>query len=408
MAAGTVPEIIVIECNSAGSAWSGSNEYSNGFETLCTPGEKDVGFPYDDTWDEDGARPSVASEIYARFSFGAYMVAEGRFANWVDRERDHPSHSRFADYIGWVFAEAEQNIVQGEVSRIRYDGTLWQVTYFVRGKEHTIAVDGVVLSGNGEPRPITIAQDVPPGRIFTAETFWKSRHTLADPNRQLEIAVAGDGGSAGTIVAWLARRFVETESRIFSISPMGTLFPRGDGHAERRWFTDPSDWPRLSIAHRRKLMERTEAGVISMRNKRVIDGSAQIAYQVGHLREVRADDDDKLALVIEYDKRVGDPVSADFLVNAIGFDAWTRLSLVDLPAAQALATPPPPVTAMPPKTARDQVEEAILPDLSMPPSYGFPAGLHVPALAGLAQGPGMGNLGCLGAMAQRILQAYES
>jgi mycobactin lysine-N-oxygenase len=402
---GSVPELIVIERDSPGAAWSGDNYYSNGFETLCTPGEKDVGFPYNDDW-ADRAGSSIASELYARFSFGAYLVAEGRFADWVDRERDHPSHSRFADYLDWVFGRAEQDITQGTVKNIRHDGSAWHVTYAQGSKDRTIKVDGVILTGNGEPRSIALGPNLPPGRVLTAETFWQSRDELLKPGSRVEVAVAGDGGSAGTIVAWLARRFAETNSQIISISPMGTLFPRGDGHAERRWFTDPTDWPRLSLAHRRKLMERTEAGVISMRNKKVIDGSTRIAYQVGYLDQVQADDDDKLMMSIKYEGKAGDPVSADYLVNAIGFDPWTRLSLVDHPAAQALAKPVPGLSKTMAAKQRDDVEEAIAHDLSMPTTEGFPEGLHVPALSGLAQGPGMGNLGCLGTMAQRILKPY--
>ena len=402
-----VPQLIVIERDKIGSAWDGDGNFSNGFVTLCTPGEKDVAFPYDETWDDDGRQVSLASELYGRFSFGAYQVAEGHFADWVDRDREHPSHNRFADYLDWVFAEAGQDFVRGEVQTIRPLNGKWVVDYATGADVKQVVVDGVVLTGCGEARHVNVAIDVPPGRVLTAETFWARREELVRPGQRLEVAVAGDGGAAGTIVAWLAQRFAETQSMVFSISPMGTLFPRGDGHAERRWFTDPADWRELSVAHRRKLIERTEAGVISMRNKRVIDGSTRISYHLGHLTSVGIDEDDKLALGTTYDRKVGKPVSADYLINAIGFDSWSRLSLVGLPAAQELARLVPPVTEATLKVEREKLEIAIEADLSMPLSQGFPPGLHVPALAGVAQGPGMGNLGCLGLMARKILQAYE-
>jgi len=46
------------------------------------------------------------------------------------------------------------------------------------------------------------------------------------------------------------------------------------------------------------------------------------------------------------------------------------------------------------------------PDLSLPTGLGLPAGLHFPSLAGLAHGPGMSNLGCLGLMAAAVLDPY--
>jgi mycobactin lysine-N-oxygenase len=402
-----VPQLIVVERDKVGSAWDGDGNYSNGFVTLCTPGEKDVGFPYDEVWTDEGTPVSISSELFARFSFSAYQIATGRFADWVDRGRDHPSHSRFADYLEWVFDEADEGVVYAEVTKVRHAGGKWRVDYKLDGEDKYFTADGVVLTGNGEPRPIEIDVSVPAERVLTAESFWAKRHDLVKPGPHVEVAVAGDGGAAGTIVAWLAQRFAETQSQVLSISPMGTLFPRGDGHAERRWFTDPADWSTLTLAHRRKLIERTEAGVISMRNKCVIDASTRISYHIGHLSSVQFDADGKLQLKTKYDKAPGAPVAADYLVNAVGFDSWTRLALVEHPAAQGLARLVPPVTEESLKASREVAETKVEADLSMPRSLGFPAGLHVPALAAVPHGPGIGNLGCLGLMARKILQGYE-
>jgi mycobactin lysine-N-oxygenase len=401
-----VPELLVFEREAIGAAWNGKHNFSSGFVTLCTPAEKDVGFPYDEVGTAEDPDPSISSEIYARFSWGAFMVAEGRYANWVDRDRDHPSHRRFADYLDWVFARAEHDTIPGDVKRIWRVKDKWCLDYVRDGAMAQVVVDGVVLTGNGDPRPIDIDEAVPPGRVFDAETFWSSRARFLNPRKRIEVAVAGDGGSAGTVAAWLAERYIENDSWIFSVSPMGTLFPRGDGHAERRWFTDPSNWRQLSIEHRRKLIDRTEAGVISMRNKRIIDGSPKINYKMGYVRKVRLDADNRLNVGIEYEPRTIVPLTADFLVNAIGFDPWSRLAIVDHAAARDLAALRPPATTASLREAREATEQAINGDLSMPASGGFPPGLHVPALAGIAQGPAMGNLGALGLMARKVLQPY--
>jgi mycobactin lysine-N-oxygenase len=49
------------------------------------------------------------------------------------------------------------------------------------------------------------------------------------------------------------------------------------------------------------------------------------------------------------------------------------------------------------------LERAIGTDLSV---TGFAPRLHLPMLAGIAQGPGFPNLSCLGLLADRILTPY--
>ena len=43
---------------------------------------------------------------------------------------------------------------------------------------------------------------------------------------------------------------------------------------------------------------------------------------------------------------------------------------------------------------------------SRPPQPGPPPPLHLPVMAGLAQGPGFPNLSCLGLLSDRILRRY--
>lgn len=78
-----VPELIILEQDCVASAWGGRGKYSSGFITLCTPGEKDVGFPYADTA-AFGPTGSIAPLLHSRFSWGAYLVETGRIADWVD------------------------------------------------------------------------------------------------------------------------------------------------------------------------------------------------------------------------------------------------------------------------------------------------------------------------------------
>lgn len=393
-----VPDLLVFEQDHVGAAWSGGGGFSSGFLTLCTPGERDVGFPYDEVRARNGAIAPIGPALHADFSWNAWLVATGRLGEWVDRGREHPRHSLWADYLQWVFDRAGQDVTFEAVSRVEALTTGWRVHHGPAGA--AVDVDGVLLTGTGRSREIKTAPDVPPERILTAETFWSERERIRSFGSP-RIAVAGDGGSAGTIVAWLAEAFAETHAAIFSISPMGTLFPRGDGYAERRWFSDPSDWRDLCVEDREKLISRTEAGVVSLRVKSAIDRSNLVGFEKGKAVLVQwEDDENELVISVDYEGG-GVPVRADFFVNAIGFDSWSLLETVDAPAVRSLR-------GAAGADLRKKVERAIEKDLSLPKALGMPPGLHVPALAGVARGPGMGNLGCLGLMARSVHDVYVS
>jgi len=395
-----VPEILVFEADHVGAAWSGESDFSSGFLTLCTPGEKDIGFPYNE-WEilSDVTAPTGPA-LFSRFSWGAYLVSVGQMSNWVDRGRHHPSHKNWADYLHWVFKRSGQHVTIAKVTEIRPTEDRWKIVFQQNDQANEVFVDGVVLTGPGRAKEVPVEAGTPKNFILNAETFWRYRHSVL----KLEsgtIAVAGDGGAAGTIVAWLAEKFHENEQVfIQSISPMGTLFPRGDGHAERRWFSDPSDWPALNVPDRRTLIGRTEAGVVSMRIKSIIDQAYNIGYLAGKARVARWNaDDEELEIDLTYHQGALPALRANYLINAIGFDSWSLLELVKHPKSAALR-------AADGGALRERVELQMQADLSLPAISGLPQGLHVPALGGLAHGPGMGNLGCLGLMAASVLKPY--
>src|SRR3546814_10080293 len=109
----------------------------------------------------------------------------------------------------------------------------WHIRYQAEEGIETTFADGVVLTGTGKARDIKAdATALSSGRLFDAESFWDARDEILQYS---EIAVAGAGGAAGAIIAWLCRALDERGgTTLHSISPIGTLFPRGDGYAERR------------------------------------------------------------------------------------------------------------------------------------------------------------------------------
>jgi len=392
-----VPELLVFEAEHIGAAWSGKGRFTNGRLSLCTPGEKDVGFPYDDAVFPWRGMQAVAPALFARFSWNAFLVANNMLAEWVDRGREHPTHGLWAEYLAWVFDRAGQKVVKATVTAVRHNGPAWQVSFLEGSHERDAIADGVMLTGTGRPRSVPVTPEVPKDHVLDAESFWQAAGSLSRLKPDSAIAVVGDGGAAATILAWLAQHFEGRRVALQSISPMGTLFPRGDGYSERRWFSDPSDWRSLSSDHRRKLLGRTEAGVVSTRVKQLIDRSPDVEHLAGKAVEITAVGGE-LHVKIEYpDKNL--TLATNYVVIAIGFDAWSLLQLVDHSAV-------PPLLAPGGKLLRREVEAEMLADLTLPPVSGLPKGLHVPALAGLAQGPGMGNLGSLGLMASATVSRY--
>jgi hypothetical protein len=85
----------------------------------------------------------------------------------------------------------------------------------------------------------------------------------------------------------------------------------------------------------------------------------------------------------------------------VGFDPWSLLAPVAGRAASRLLA-----QSEAGKTPRAFIEPDILDDLSLPTAPGLSERLHVPGLSGLAQGSGMATLGCLGLLAEAVLDRY--
>src|SRR3546814_2076311 len=79
LGAAKVPDVLVFEKRAIGSAWSGDGGYSSGHLTLCSPAEKDVGFPYSELRARHSQEPP-APPLPSRFSWSSFLVSTGAFA----------------------------------------------------------------------------------------------------------------------------------------------------------------------------------------------------------------------------------------------------------------------------------------------------------------------------------------
>lgn len=218
---GTHPNIVVIERTAPGSTWSGDTDFTSGYLTLCSPAEKDVGFPYPEPRARCGIGRSISQTLFGEFSWSAFMVATGRYAEWIDRGREFLSHQLWAKYVKWVFDVAGQPLTIGEVTRVsRHSRGGWTITFQSSTTIKNLNADGVVFTGTGIPRRLTIPDKVPANNFHDAESFWASRDQFLRL-RDASIIVVGDGGGAGAIVSWLADTLKEAEVIIKSVSTMG-------------------------------------------------------------------------------------------------------------------------------------------------------------------------------------------
>jgi mycobactin lysine-N-oxygenase len=104
--------------------------------------------------------------------------------------------------------------------------------------------------------------------------------------------------------------------------------------------------------------------------------------------------DNQVVVTIEYGVE-RELVAYDLVVVAVGFDdRWFERLLG--PEAQA---------RLEMALAGRELERAIDVDLAV---SGLTPPLHVPMLAGLAQGPGFPNMSCLGLLSDRVLRRYTT
>src|ERR1700722_17380483 len=125
--------------------WSGWQGYTNGLQPLGTPPEKDVGFPYADSW---GPASAAVTAAMADFTWQRHLIAKGAYADWVDRGRTRPTHRQGSWYLREVAEKARAEVIAAEVAGLEADGERWQLTM---ESGEAIGADGVVVTGAGPP-----------------------------------------------------------------------------------------------------------------------------------------------------------------------------------------------------------------------------------------------------------------
>ncbi len=174
------------------------------------------------------------------------------------------------------------------------------------------------------------------------------------------------------------------------LTARGVLYSRGESYEENRFYSDPGDWPRLAEAHRREFLERTDRGVFSLQAEAALNQARGFRTLAGRAVAVEAREQDVIVTIAYGEER--ERVAYDAVVVAIGFDGRWFEALLGGNASSRYRD----------ALGGGELERHIDLDLSV---AGL-APLHLPVMAGLAQGPGFPNLSCLGLLSDRVLRRY--
>ncbi|MFE3188795.1 SidA/IucD/PvdA family monooxygenase [Nocardia sp. NPDC059240] len=378
------PRVVVVESHAVGGNWLPSGGWTDGRHRLGTSPEKDVGFPYHSSWAR--GRNRAIDEAMRAFSWTAYLVEHGTYAEWIDRGRPSPQHTMWADYLQWVARRSGVEVVLGSVTRISAAADGWLVTVTdADGAQSTLDADRLMITGPGNSRRALATHP----RVLSISEFWNlaAKRSLPMSSRA---AVIGGGETAGSAMDELVRHDVLTVS---VISPKATIYTRGESYFENSLYSDPIKWPALSVDERRDVIRRTDRGVFSVRVQENLLADSRVHHLQGRVVRVAAQDE-AVALTLRNAARVDQLHTFDLVVDATGGESLWFLELFDTDAADLLEL----AVGGPVDQAR--LEAAIGYDLAV---SGLEAKLYLPNLAALAQGPGFPNLSCLGALSDRVL-----
>jgi mycobactin lysine-N-oxygenase len=377
------PRVVLVDRDEVAGNWSGRQGYTSGLLPLGTPPEKDIGYPYGANWGDASADVVAAM---AGYSWQRHLVRHGAYSDWVDRGRMRPTHRQWSVYLREVAETAEAEIVCGVVTGLEVTGDgRWEVRLAAGA---AIAADGLVITGAG-PATTVPGQPRDHPRVLDGRTYWLAEHELKHERAQ-NVCVIGSGETAASVVIDLVKR-CHKHSTTDVLTARGVLYSRGESYDENRFYSDPGEWPHLAEAHRREFLQRTDRGVISLQAEAALNQARGLRTLAGRAAGIEAREHDVVVTIAYGDER--ERVAYDAVVVAIGFDGRRFEALLGEDAGARYWD----------ALGGGDLDHMIDVDLSV---SGLTPPLHLPVMAGLAQGPGFPNLSCLGLLSDRILRRY--
>ncbi len=404
-------EIVAIDKHGIASNWNGLNGFTSGKHCLGTPPEKDVCFPYMSEFQNE--YPDINKNSF-EYSWMSFLIDIKDYQNWTDRGKPSPTHSKWASYLEWVGEKTNLNLVIGTVFRIEILSNQWQISYQQENeveKVKTILADGLVITGPGNPRPLP--PDTKHQHYKNGQSYWKDRtflHTILDKAKRstAKIGVIGGGETSASIVYDLIDFFsdknVDDNIRVDIINRHATIFSRGEGFHENKFYTNPKDWNTLSITLRKDFIARTDRGVFSLNTIEKINNCSFIYPIYGDVRSVSARHKGSLMVQLEKNDNGEETFERreyDCVINALGFDNLSFCDIMGDTVFEKFGFKKNELAEN-----RNVFQENIDKYLSF--SKIDRPRLFLPMNAALNQGPGFPNLSSLGLVSDRILQFFKT
>jgi mycobactin lysine-N-oxygenase len=398
-------QITIFEQSTVAGNWTGGQGYTDGEARLCTPAERDLGFPYDAGIFD----PRIAAAMYGEYSWGAYLLdnvrsdAQSGHNNWVNRGRLPPTHAEFAGYVAWAISKSSAKLELATVTRLEATSHGWRIHRSgpTGASRSQGTFDGVVFTGPGAPLN-GVERVGSSSRITDGRDFWTNPDNfLAQKTSSDEpVVILGAGGTAAAIAARTAR--VRPARDILIIGDQAALFSRSETFFESQIFTDDAIWDRLEPETRRSFTQRLNRGVVWATISEELARSPKVRFEPGRGEKivVRSSSYAGEEVIVEY-MRSGTPITtyASLVIDASGFDTWWFTELLPQEYRDQLAG----ATSDEQKTVRSAMADKMTQYLEL---FNEPPGpVHAPMLS-QAVGPGFMSLMVLGAMSDRILDRY--
>jgi mycobactin lysine-N-oxygenase len=389
------PEVILIEKSEIAANWTGRRGFTNGKMTLGTGPEKDIGYPYDTREFSETLNKLVNQEML-KFSWTSYLIASGKYSDFIDRGKPFPKHKEYADYLRWVRTEVADSVelIIGKVIGIDTFDEKVIISYSKENHESKIVGDGLMMTGPGiGSSHLLNSRD---SRVLDIEKFWMSYKKLNYKERT-RIGIVGAGENSASIA--LALGELNHELDIDVITPAGFIFTRGESYFENRVYSDPElgQWDMLSDEDKRIFIKRTDLGVFGYYAQTQLNHRRDISIIPGRVQTVISEDKSVVAKVIYNGKT--EAKKYDYIIIATGFDQVKLLH--DLASTEmkehlkeGLKIKSIDQVFMENFIGRDMALEGILPKV------------HLPMISRMRQGPGFANLSSLGRLSDHVLSSY--
>jgi mycobactin lysine-N-oxygenase len=349
-----VPRITVFENNNPGATWYGGGGFTDGQQFMCTPAERDLGFPYPSPGEHDMGEgripnvelfPNLSAKMLADYSFARFLIdssGRGNYAEWVRSGRPPMRHATFARYLAWALNRATSyraggknyvTIYQGRVIQIRPSDGAGKPCWIVETEDGAIHhFDGVVVTGNGPPSaPPKDSTNLDSTLLFNARTFWEKpsldriRPFLSEEyssDAYCPIVIIGAGGAAAAVALRLAQERGRATIRV--VGKRATLYARVHSYFEGSLFGSNEDWDLLGFKEKKELLNRVDRSVVWDQVLRGITDVGRVEYRQADVVKYEAPCIDALSRPIPgnmFTSSGVSPIQCDVLIDATGFDA---------------------------------------------------------------------------------------